>query len=207
MGEHHRGHPGPIVTARGRLPRTFFDDDPLEIAPRLLNKVLVVGGRSLRLVEVEAYRGTDDPASHAHRGPTPRTEVMFGPPGHLYVYLSYGIHWCTNIVCGPDGVAGAVLLRAGIPLTGIEAQRLARPAARRDVDLANGPGKLTQALGIDDRHGGIDLCHPDSPVVLVDDGTPPPDRPDVGPRVGISAAIDLPWRFSNPGDPHRSRPR
>lgn len=194
------------MTARGRLPRTFFDDDPLEIAPRLLNKVLVVGGRSLRLVEVEAYRGTDDPASHAHRGPTPRTEVMFGPPGHLYVYLSYGIHWCTNIVCGPDGIAGAVLLRAGVPLTGVEAQRRARPAAKRDVDLANGPGKLTQALGIDDRHRGLDLCVPDSPVLLLDDGTPPPPVPEAGPRVGISTAVDLPWRFSVPGEPHRSRP-
>lgn len=194
------------MSAPTRVPRRFLDRDALEVAPQLLNKILAVGDRSIRIVEVEAYRGAEDPASHAHRGPTPRTEIMFGPPGHLYVYLSYGIHWCTNIVCGPDGVAGAVLLRAGIPLTGIEDQRNARPAARRDVDLANGPGKLTQALGIDDRHRDLDLCGPASPVLLLDDGTPPPTAPDAGPRVGISTAVDLPWRFSVPGDPHRSRP-
>lgn len=188
-----------------RLPRNFFDGDPLETAPQLLNKILRVGPRSLRIVEVEAYCGTDDPASHAYRGPTPRTEVMFGPPGHLYVYLSYGIHWCTNIVCGPDGVAGAVLLRAGAPLTGIEEQRAARPAARRDLDLANGPGKLTAAVGIDDRHRGLDFCASDSPVLLLDDGTEPPVEPITGPRVGISVATERPWRFSVPGEPHRSR--
>lgn len=188
-----------------RLPRAFYAGDPLETAPLLLNKILQAGSRSLRIVEVEAYCGTDDPASHAFRGPTPRTEVMFGPPGRLYVYLSYGIHWCTNIVCGPDGVAGAVLLRAGAPLTGLEEQRAARPVARRDLDLANGPGKLTAALGIDERHRGLDLCAPDSPVILVDDGVAPPAEPVTGPRVGISVATDRPWRFSVPGDPHRSR--
>lgn len=189
------------------LPRSFFADDALTVAPKLLNKILEVGERSIRIVEVEAYLGTDDPASHAFRGPTPRTEVMFGPPGHLYVYLSYGIHWCTNIVCGPEGVAGAVLLRAGIPRTGIDAQRTARPAARRPVDIANGPGKLTGALGIDDRHRGLDLCDAGSPVTVRDDGTPPPTRPTVGPRVGISTATEAPWRFSVPDDPHVSRAR
>lgn len=195
------------MTDRLRLPRSFFEPGPLEVAPLLLNKVLQVEDRSARIVEVEAYLGTDDPASHAFRGPTPRTEVMFGPAGHLYVYLSYGMHWCANIVCGPDGIAGAVLLRAASPLTGIEAQRAARPAARRDLDLTNGPGKLARALGIDDRHRGVDLCRATSPVVVCDDGVAPPDSPATGPRVGISTAVEHPWRFSVPGDPHVSRPR
>mgnify|MGYP001225738941 CR=1 FL=1 len=201
------GRPAGRVRRGRRLPRAFFAADPLTVAPRLLNKVLEVGDRSVRIVEVEAYRGTDDPASHAYRGPTPRTEVMFGPPGHLYVYFSYGMHWCANVVCGPDGVAGAVLLRAGAPRTGVDAQRAARPAARRDVDLASGPARLTQALGIDGSLGGIDLCRPDAAVTVRDDGVAPPPEPVAGPRVGISVATELPWRFSVPGDPNRSRPR
>lgn len=195
------------LSRRGRqLPRSFFAADPLTVAPLLLNKVLEVGNRSVRIVEVEAYCGTDDPASHAFRGPTPRTQVMFGPPGHLYVYFSYGMHWCANVVCGPDGVAGAVLLRAGTPLRGITEQRLARGAARRDVDLANGPAKLAQALGIDKDLGGADLCSRQSLVSLRYDGVDPPSAPQRGPRVGISVAVDKPWRFSVPNDPYRSKP-
>lgn len=189
-----------------RLPRSFFDRDPLELAPALLNKVLEVEGRAVRIVEVEAYRGADDPASHAFRGPTPRTEVMFGPPGHLYVYFSYGMHWCANVVAGPTGVAGAVLLRAGEPVRGVDEQRARRPAIRRDVDLANGPAKLCRALGIDGDDDGVDLCAPGGRVVVRDDGTAPPSSPTTGPRVGISVATDLPWRFSVPGHPHRSKP-
>jgi DNA-3-methyladenine glycosylase len=189
-----------------RLPRRFYDRDPLEVAPDLLNKVVEVDGRALRIVEVEAYRGTEDPASHAFRGPTPRTMPMFGPPGHLYVYFSYGMHWCANVVTDPEGTAGAVLLRAGEPIRGIAEMRSDRPAARRDIDLANGPAKLCRALAIDGADDGSDLCASGGRVVVRDDGTAPPVRPATGPRVGISVATDRPWRFSVPEHRHRSRP-
>jgi DNA-3-methyladenine glycosylase len=185
--------------------RKDLSGDPVEVAPWLLNKVLQsrdgAGSiRSGRIVEVEAYRGQDDPASHAFRGETPRTSVMFGPPGFLYVYFTYGMHWCANVVCQPDGVAGAVLIRALSPLDGVEAMRLARPAARRDRDLCNGPAKLCQALDIGGDSNGIDLLTSMSTVRLLDDGSPPPASPSVGPRVGISVAIDAPWRFWVTGD-------
>ncbi|MCU1499592.1 MAG: DNA-3-methyladenine glycosylase [Acidimicrobiales bacterium] len=197
----------PVSGRRGRrLSRAFYRRDPLEVAPELLGKVLVHGGRAGRIVEVEAYRGTDDPASHAFRGPTPRTEVMFGPPGHLYVYFTYGMHWCANAVTSEPGEAGAVLLRALEPLRGIEAMRSARPAARRPVDLANGPAKLCQALGIDGSHDGADLVTAAGGITILDDGVAPPAVPLTGPRVGISAAKDHPWRFSIPEHLHRSRP-
>ncbi len=189
-----------------RLPASFYRRDPLAVAPDLLGKVLVHGHRAGRIVEVEAYRGTDDPASHAFRGPTPRTEVMFGPPGRLYVYFSYGLHWCANVVAHDPGGVGAVLVRALEPLRGVEAMREARPAARRDVDLANGPAKLCQALGIDGSHDGLDLTKADGGITLLDDGSPPPDEPTTGPRVGISVAVEHPWRFSVPDHPHRSKP-
>lgn len=189
-----------------RLTRTFYRRDPLDLAPDLLNKLLVHGGRVGRIVEVEAYRGADDPASHAFRGPTPRTEVMFGPAGHLYVYFSYGMHWCANVVAGETGRAGAVLIRAVEPVMGLAEMRAVRPAARRDVDLTNGPAKVCQALGVVGSFDGIDLTRPDSPVVLRDDGVPPPPEPTTGPRVGISVAVDHPWRFSVPANPYRSRP-
>lgn len=193
--------------SRGRrLRRPFYARDPLDVAPELLNKVLVHGDRAGRIVEVEAYRGADDPASHAYRGPTPRTEVMFGPPGHLYVYFTYGMHWCANAVTSADGEAGAVLIRALAPLRGIDAMRAARPAARRLVDVANGPAKACQALGIHGAHDGADLVAADQAIAIVDDDTAPPDAPVVGPRIGISVAVDRPWRFSVPGDPHRSKP-
>lgn len=191
-----------------RLSRTFYRRDPLDLAPDLLGKVLVVGERAGRIVEVEAYRGADDPASHAFRGPTPRTATMFGPPGHLYVYFSYGMHWCANVVADRSGDAGAVLLRALAPIRGVEAMAEARGSPRRPVDVANGPAKLCQALGISGPDDGVDLVRP-SParaITIVDDGTAPPVVPVVGRRVGISAAVDLPWRFSIPEDPHRSRP-
>ena len=189
-----------------RLPRRFFDRDPLDVAPELLNKVLEVDGRAVRVVEVEAYRGSNDPASHAFRGPTPRTRTMFGPPGHLYVYFTYGMHWCANVVAEHDGRAGAVLLRAGEPIRGLAGMRADRPAARRDLDLANGPAKLCRALGIDGDDDGADLCATGARIVVRDDGCPPPAAPAVGPRVGISVATDRPWRFSVPDHPHRSRP-
>ncbi len=194
-----------------RLGRDFFARDPLEVAPDLLNKVLVHGARAGRIVEVEAYRGTDDPASHAYRGPTPRTEVMFGPPGHLYVYFSYGMHWCANAVTSEAGVAGAVLLRGLAPLRGVEHMRSARRFPHREVDLANGPAKLCQAMGIDGDLDGIDLCQSSrtgvAGVWIGDDGTQPPQQTASGPRVGISVAKERPWRFGVPDDPNCSRPR
>ncbi len=193
--------------SRGRrLRRSFYARDPLVVAPELLNKVLVHGARAGRIVEVEAYRGTDDPASHAYRGLTPRTAVMFGPPGHLYVYFTYGMHWCANAVTSSDGEAGAVLIRALAPLRGVDEMRAARPAARRLVDLANGPAKACQALGIDGTYDGVDLVAAEQSVAILDDETAPPPVPTAGPRVGISVATDVPWRFSVPGDPHRSKP-
>jgi DNA-3-methyladenine glycosylase len=197
---------GPHLRRGRRLGAGFYRRDPLAVAPELLNKVLVHGDRAGRIVEVEAYRGSDDPASHAYRGPTPRTEVMFDPPGHLYVYFSYGMHWCANVVAHERGLAGAVLLRALAPERGVDAMRAARPRARRSVDVANGPAKLCQALGIDGRQNGVDLVHAQAGLTVVDDGMAPPLAPAVGPRVGISVAIDRPWRFAVPGDPHRSRP-
>lgn len=194
------------MTRGRRLRRPFYARDPLAVAPDLLNKVLVHGPRAGRIVEVEAYRGTDDPASHAYRGPTPRTEVMFGPPGHLYVYFTYGMHWCANAVTSRDGEAGAVLIRALAPLRGVDQMRAARPAARRLVDVANGPAKACQALGIDGHHDGADLVVAEHGLTIVDDGVAPPDAPLAGPRIGISVAVDLPWRFSVPDDPHRSKP-
>jgi DNA-3-methyladenine glycosylase len=194
------------VTGR-RLGRSFYGRDPLEVAPDLLNKVLVHEGRAARIVEVEAYRGRDDPGSHAFRGETPRTRVMFGPPGHLYVYFSYGMHWCANAVCGRDGEAGAVLLRAGDPLEGLEAMREARPAARRDRDLCSGPAKLCQALGLDRAHDGADLTSADRGVTIVDDGTAPPGDPGVSTRIGLSAGAEHPWRWFVPDDPNVSRHR
>ncbi|MGH9091849.1 MAG: DNA-3-methyladenine glycosylase [Acidimicrobiales bacterium] len=177
--------------------------DSLAVAPWLLNKLLVRDGRAARIVEVEAYRGEDDPASHAYRGRTRRNAVMYGPAGHLYVYFTYGMHWCANVVCGEEGVAGAVLLRAGAPVLGVEAMWAARPAARRERDLCSGPAKLCQALGVTGADDGADLVA--GPVRLVDDGVPPPRRPARGVRVGITAAADRRWRWWVAGDPHVSR--
>jgi DNA-3-methyladenine glycosylase len=157
------------------------------------------------VVEVEAYRGAQDPASHAYRGQTARNAVMFGPPGRLYVYFTYGMHWCANVVCGPEGTAGAVLLRALAPLSGLEAMWTARPAARRERDLCSGPAKLCQALGLDGHHNGADLCAGDLGVRLIDDGTPPPEAPASGPRIGLSVGTEAPWRWWRPADPNISR--
>ena len=191
-----------------RLPRRFFAVDSRELAPLLLNKVLVRGERAGRIVEVEAYAGEADPASHAFRGPTVRNATMFGPPGHLYVYFTYGMHYCANVVCGPDGEASAVLLRGLTALTGLDAMRAARgPAARVDRDLCNGPGKLCQALGLDRTFDGADLVTGDRGLELVDDGTAAPGVPGVSGRVGISVATDVPWRFYVPGAGGVSRAR
>ncbi len=177
--------------------------DPLKVAPLLLGKLLVHGDRAGRIVEVEAYRGASDPASHAYRGRTRRNSTMFTRAGVLYVYFTYGMHWCANVVCEQEGVAGAVLLRALEPVTGIEQMTSARAARRRlgsvlhERDLCRGPANLTVALGITKEHDGADLCDPTSPIGLLDDGVPPPDagRLAVGPRVGIKKAADAEWRF------------
>lgn len=190
------------------LPREFYGVDSRELAPLLLNKVIVRGARAGRIVEVEAYAGAADPASHAFRGPTPRNATMFGPPGHLYVYLSYGMHYCANVVCGRPGEASAVLLRGLTPLAGHEEMRAARgPAARRDRDLCSGPGKLCQALGLDRSFDGADLVTGDQGLTVVDDGTPAPAVPGVSGRIGISVAAEVPWRFYVPGAIGISRAR
>ena len=190
------------------LPRAFFAVDSRALAPLLLNKLLVRGERAGRIVEVEAYAGSADPASHAFRGLTPRNATMFGPPGHLYVYFTYGMHFCANVVCGEDGVASAVLLRALTPLAGLEQMRAARgPAARLDRDLCSGPGKLCQALGLNRTFDGADLVTGDQGVQVVDDGTPPPAAPGVSGRVGLSVAAEVPWRFYVPGAVGLSRAR
>lgn len=185
----------------------WLEGSSLEVAPRLLNKVLVGQGVAGRIVEVEAYLGEADPASHAYRGRTPRNATMFGPAGHLYVYFTYGMHHCCNVVCSPDGVAQAVLIRAVAPMDGLELMGRRRPAARREIDLCNGPAKLCQAFDIDRRLDGADLTDPASPIRLLDDGVEPPATPARSPRVGISVATEHLWRYSVPGDPHVSAPR
>ena len=194
------------------MARSFYDRDPLELAPLLLNKLLVrddpdVGRIAARLVEVEAYRGSTDPGSHAYRGMTPRTTTMFGAPGHLYVYFTYGMHWCANVVAAhPPGDAGAVLLRSAEPLDGLDVMRSRRPRARRDRELCAGPARLCQAFGLTGAHDGTDLTH--GAVRLVDDGVAPPATPFVSTRIGLAPGRgdDSHWRFCVPADPHISRP-
>lgn len=188
------------------LPRAFYRRDSRLVAVELLNKVLLADdGRSGRIVETEAYCGSLDPAAHAYRGKTTRNATMFGPPGKMYVYFSYGMHWCCNAVCGEVDEGIAVLLRALAPLTGLEAMRAARPKARRDRELCSGPARLTQALGITGVHDGIDLVTGEGGFHIVDDGTPPPSAPVVSARVGISRAADEPWRWYVAGDPNVSK--
>jgi DNA-3-methyladenine glycosylase len=189
-----------------RLDRDFYRRDPREVAPELLNKVLVAGERSGRIVEVEAYCGPIDPGAHSYRGRTVRNGVMFGPPGHLYVYFTYGMHHCCNAVCGEEGEGLAVLIRALEPVTGIAAMIAARgPAARRCRDLCSGPAKLTQALGIDRADDGVDLVA-GARITILDDGTAPPGNPVRTTRIGLSAGGEHPWRWFVAGNPHVSRP-
>jgi DNA-3-methyladenine glycosylase len=168
----------------------------LEVAPLLLNAVLRHGDVAVRLTEVEAYAGPDDPGSHAYRGRTPRTTVMFGPPGHLYCYFTYGMHVCCNVVCGPEGTPSAVLVRAGEVVDGLELARERRPRSS-ERDMARGPARLCRALGIDLSHDGTDLVAGPVTLTLAE----PPTDVAVGPRVGLRHAADRPWRYWSTGDP------
>jgi DNA-3-methyladenine glycosylase len=183
------------------LSRAFFQRPVLQVAPDLLGRVVVHdspdGTVALRLTEVEAYAGQRDPGSHAFRGRTPRNGVMFGPGGFVYVYFSYGMHWCMNLVCGPPGDASAVLLRAGEVVAGADLAQARRPTARVPRDLARGPARLTSALGVDKAYDGADVTVPGS-VLRVVAGGPRPTRRSVarGPRVGVAGeGAARPWRF------------
>jgi DNA-3-methyladenine glycosylase len=190
-----------LTSESGRpLTRSFYDRPVLEVARDLLGAVVTHAGVSVRLTEVEAYAGGHDPASHAFRGRTPRTAVMFGPPGHAYVYFTYGMHFCMNLVCGPDGHASAVLLRAGEVVDGLAVARQRRDGVR-DRDLARGPARLTRTLAVDRQQDGADVTAGSSPLRV---GSGEPVADDVvrwGPRVGVSAAGELPWRAWINGEP------
>ena len=181
---------------------------PETAARALLGATLHGRGVSARIVEVEAYAGLHDPASHAYRGETARTAVMFGPAGHLYAYFVYGMHTCLNVVAGPDGQASAVLLRAAEVLTGHEDAAARRPTARGPADLARGPGNLALALGITLADGGTDLLAGREVRLELHELSA---EAAVGPRVGVTAAADVPWRFWVPGSPavsvYRRSPR
>ncbi len=200
------------------IPREFFDRPSQEVAPDLLGCVLehetTEGLVAVELTEVEAYAGETDPASHSYRGRTGRNGVMFGPPGYAYVYFTYGMHFCVNVVCMPAGIPRAVLLRAGRVTAGEGLARRRRARWRSEAsqgsvlparDLARGPARLCQALAIDRVQNGLDVCSADGELRLrpADPGL----RADgaievaVGPRVGVSAAADVPWRFWVAGDP------
>lgn len=184
--------------------RTLLAGPVLDVAPTLLGMVLrrttPEGVVAVRLTEVEAYDGPNDPGSHAYRGQTPRNAVMFGPPGHLYVYFTYGMHFCMNISAGPDGQPSAVLLRAGEIIEGIELARKRRANVLVDRDLARGPARMCVALGIGREDDGVDLLAAGSPIQLLP-GAGFDGEPATGPRVGLREAAEWPWRFWIPGDP------
>lgn len=195
-----------------RLTRSFFERDSLSVARDLIGCAFVhrIDNTRLavRLVEVEAYRGDIDPGSHGYRGMTPRTEVMFGPPGRLYVYFTYGMHYCANIVCGPPGVCEAVLLRAGEPIEGIDEIRARRPGIP-DRLLAAGPARLAVALGIGKDENGASLLRGGEFWLVEDDETELWRSKEIAETVrvglGLGKGDDLPWRFVIPGHPHASR--
>ena len=188
------------------LPREFFSRPVLEVAPDLLGRI--VEHRTpqdepvaVRLTEVEAYDGQDDPGSHAFRGRTPRNAVMFGPPGHIYVYFTYGMHWCMNVVCGEEGRASAILLRAGSVVTGVPTAQARRPSARRPQELASGPARLTTVLAIRGANNGADGCDPSGQLRLFAGAPIPRQQLCSGPRTGVSAGGEYPWRFWVAEDP------
>ena len=205
-----RRHGGRLLPALSDRPdpldQAFYARPVAEVAPDLIGCTLALDGVGGVVVEVERYQ-QDDPASHSFRGPTPRAAVMFGPPGHLYVYLSHGLHWCMNLVCEPEGRGAAVLVRALAPTMGVERMRTRRGVT--DRLLCAGPGRLTQALGVDSALNG-------SPVAADLGGARPgrigvlartaPARVLACPRIGISRAAERPWRFVLAGSPHLSRP-
>jgi len=180
------------------IPRDFFARPSVPVAPDLLGCVLEhqteAGLVAVELTEVEAYAGASDPASHAYHGKTARNAVMFGPPGHAYVYFTYGMHFCVNLVCLPAGTASAVLLRAGRVIDGAGLAAARRPAAASRRDLARGPARLCQALGIDRSLDGADVCDPAGPLRISGRLTGVP-AVGSGPRVGVSRAAAIPWRF------------
>lgn len=186
------------------LDRSFLLAPSFEVAPRLLGSLLTVespeGIVRLRVTEVEAYHGSEDPGSHAFRGKTIRNAVMFGAPGHLYTYFTYGLHTCANVVCGPSGEASGCLLRAAEVVEGVELARVRRESSRTDTDLARGPGRLTVAAGITLADGGVDLT---SGRIRLELGSGSPDVA-TGPRTGLSGpggSAQFLWRFWIPGDP------
>lgn len=196
-----------------RLTKSFYARDALTVARDLIGCVFVhdgpTGRLSVRLVETEAYRGSIDPGSHGYRGPTPRTATMFGPPGHLYVYFTYGMHWCVNVVCAREGVCEAVLLRAGEPLSGVEAMRELRGGIAKDTLIASGPARLAQAMGIDKRCDGVTLLRGGELWIAEDAVTDELRTAEVAQTVriglGKGRGDDIPWRFVVPGHPHASR--
>jgi DNA-3-methyladenine glycosylase len=192
--------PVPTAANPGRpLKRAFFARSVHEVAPDLIGATLLVDGVGGVIVEVEAYHHTD-PAAHSFRGPTPRNLVMFGPPGFAYVYRSYGIHWCVNFVCEKEGSASAVLIRALEPTDGLAAMRRRR-GLQDERALCSGPGKLTEALAITDAHNGLALDAP--PIAL----HARKKKPDIvaGMRIGITKAVDLPWRYGLKGSKFLSK--
>lgn len=192
------------------LDRGVLEAPSAQVARDLLGVLLVrqednAPATVVRIVETEAYHQAD-PASHSHRGPTARNAVMFGPPGFAYVYFTYGMHWCCNVSCEAAGTGAAVLLRAAVALTGHDRIRKRRGPRHRERDLLAGPARLAQALAIDRRLDGTDLCDPSAPLRLESDGWRPPDGGVVaGPRVGIRLAADVEWRFAVDGIPEVSR--
>jgi DNA-3-methyladenine glycosylase len=182
-----------------RLRRSFFDRSVHKVAPELIGATLMVGGAGGVIVEVEAYHHTD-PAAHSYRGPTERNGIMFGPPGYAYVYRSYGIHWCLNFVCEGEGSASAVLIRALEPTAGIAAMRRRRGVPEERA-LCSGPGKLCEALGVTIKHNGLALDR--APFEL----RARADRPEIvtGPRIGITKAVDEPWRYGLKGSKFLSK--
>jgi len=189
------------------LPRAFYRRDPREVAPDLLNKLLVAAdGRRARIVETEAYCGALDAAAHTYRGKTARNATMFGPAGKLYVYFTYGMHWCANTACGEEGEGVGVLLRAAEPIAGLDLMYAVRRAAKRDRDLCSGPARLCQAFGITRAQDGIDLVNGDGGLLIVDDGVAQPADPMVGARIGIRHAAEEPWRWYVRGNPNVSKP-